>query len=975
MPGCAFFVVSVLTALLSVCLSAGPWSGPAIRSGQARVEDNSQEKQPSATERLKQTEAEESRLSPEEAGRRYQALFEEFEALKQPLGMGRAKLGLARLVLRSDPRKAAELGTGALKLIESANDPRYEAVANRELGIALAAAGDSAQALRHYEAALRGFRHVKDSFLEGRTLNGMGNVHLNTGFYQRASESYGAAYRIARDTGNDTLLGMALNNQGELYWRMGRYLEALDSHQQSLALKLRAKDQPGAARSYNGLGNVYFRLGNYDKALEHYRRALDIFQTAAPSETAVVLSGIGTTLMGLGRHQEALQYLDKAYEAARARKDLARMALARNDEGYVHSLQGRYGESLKRHQEALELATKLSAPEGQLHALQGMGFNLFLMGRYPEAFETFGKVVALSEQLRNTDEMVLGHVSMGRVHEQLRQVERARAEYQAAIDTIESARSQIRLDTEKAEYLENNLEAYTNLVRLLARRPETGRSTAWVAEAFSYAERLRARALLELLAESRSRIAARVDPATASELESLQASIAVLQGQIRQAGSGAAAANRDTLRDLYRESDRLYDAYRLLEAKVRKQDPGYVALQAAEPVSLSALQAALPSDAILLEYVFDHRRNLLGLPREPFGVCFAVTRDKALIFEIGSVAELPELVIRFRESLTLPAAGDLPGEKASKGFTEAAEQLYRLLVAPAGDLLLGKQRMIVVPDRFLTVVPFEALLTDSGGGAWGVLPYLVRKASISYSPSATIYVQLSSERRAARADKDLLAIGDPVYEGEGAGGSVLELIAGTATHAGFQRLPHTAEEATAVAALFPADRRDLLLREQATEDRFRELIAAHRYSHVLFSVHGVTSAQYPQFASLVLSKRPNSPHDGLLQVHEIYNLRVPADLVVLSACETALGRNLQGEGLVGLVRAFIYSGARAVVASLWRVEDLSTSRLMAAFFSEFRRSAGSKADALRQAQLQMLGDPKHSHPFFWAGFILSGARE
>jgi CHAT domain-containing protein/tetratricopeptide (TPR) repeat protein len=675
------------------------------------------------------------------------------------------------------------------------------------------------------------------------------------------------------------------------------------------------------------------------------------------------------------RYQEALEYLGKAYEVAQARQDLNRMALARNNEGYVLSIDGRYEESLRRHEEALQLTTKVFLPEGQLHALHGKGNNLFRMGRYPEALETFGRVFGLSEQLRNTDEMVGGHVSLGRVYEQLRQVERARAEYQAAIDTIESARSQIQLDTEKAEYLENNLEAYTNLVRLLARRPGTGRSTASVAEAFSYAERLRARSLLEMLAESRGRIAARVDPATAGELESLQARIVVLQGRIREVRSGAASAGRDTLQDLYGESDRLYDAYRLLQAKVGKQDPGYAALQAPESVSLAALQASLPSDAILLEYVFDHRRNVMGLPREPFGVCFAVTRDKALIFEIGSLADLPDLVIRFRESLTLPAAGDLPGEKASKGFTEAAEQLYRLLVAPAGDLLSGKRRMIVVPDRFLTVVPFEALLTNSGGGAWGSLPYLVRKASISYSPSATIYVQLSSERRAARADKDLLAIGDPVYEGEGAGGSVLELIAGTATHAGFQRLPHTAEEATAVAALFPAGRRDLLLREQATEDRFRELIAAHRYSHVLFSVHGVTSAQYPQFASLVLSRRPNSPHDGLLQVYEIYNLRVPADLVVLSACETALGRNLQGEGLVGLVRAFIYSGARAVVASLWRVEDLSTSRLMAAFFREFRRSSGGKAAALRQAQLQMLGDPKHSHPFFWAGFILSGARE
>ena len=198
------------------------------------------------------------------------------------------------------------------------------------------------------------------------------------------------------------------------------------------------------------------------------------------------------------------------------------------------------------------------------------------------------------------------------------------------------------------------------------------------------------------------------------------------------------------------------------------------------------------------------------------------------------------------------------------------------------------------------------------------------------------------------------------------------MLAERATRAGFERLPYSAREASAVGALFAPARRDLLLRQDASEDRFRQAVAAHTYTYLLFSVHGIASERYPQFSSLVLGRPPASLHDGLLQVHEIYNLRLPSEVVVLSACETALGKDVQGEGLVGLTRAFLYAGARSVVASLWRVADQSTSELMTAFFQERHQRRAGNAVALQKAKLEMLKKPGYSHPFYWAPFILTG---
>jgi CHAT domain-containing protein/tetratricopeptide (TPR) repeat protein len=917
---------------------------------------------PTLDERLRQAEQEETKAAPDVSIKRYQELIRECQAASQAVCAGRAKLGLGRVTRRQDARSAAELILSALDSFRSAGETGLEATAHFELANTLFA-GNPRDALPHYEAAASGFAKVDDQFQRGRALNGTGNVHLLTGYYDRAEASYRAACAVARDISNDTLLGRCLNNLGELTWRTGKYTDALRYHQQSLELKLRTKDELGAANAYNGLGNVYFRLGNYSKALEYYTASLAIFSTKGPSETSLVLNNIGVAMKNAERYQEALEYLEKAYEAGKAGPNLSEMALARNNQGYVYSLEGLYDKSIESHQDALRLAAELRSPEYQIHALHGIGNSQFRVGKHAEALATFAKVASLSEDIRSADESIGAHVAMGRCYERLGQPGKALAEYRAAMTGIESTRAQVQLDTEKADYLENNLEAYTNAVHLLASEGLRG-SRQSLAEAFLLAERFRARALLEMLAETAARITPRLDAESAAERERLLAAITVVQGQLRQLASGGEKPDPERVRVLWGESDRLYDAYELLQARVRTQDPQYASLHASQPIGLPELQKLLAGDTALIEYAFDHRRNLMGLPREPWGIAFVVTAEGSTAFEIPNVSQLGELALRLRSSLTAPAETGQVQERPDSEFVQAASELHKLLIAPARKMLEGKKHVVIIPDRFVTGIPFEALLTSAptgkAGSTWDALPYLVRRFAVAYAPSATIYAELEKRPPTGRYDKQLLAVADPAYQAP----------SNEAPASALPRLVHSAKEAQDVAALFDSAQADVLMRERANEDEVRASISRTRYRYLLFSVHGLTDPRYPQFSWLAFSTTANSSSDGLLQVHEIYSLRLDSDVAVLSACETGLGKNVQGEGLIGLTRAFLYAGSRSVVGSLWSVQDDSTAVLMRQFFAAI--TARGPAGALQSAKLDLLKQPKYAHPFYWAPFVLSG---
>jgi len=343
--------------------------------------------------------------------------------------------------------------------------------------------------------------------------------------------------------------------------------------------------------------------------------------------------------------------------------------------------------------------------------------------------------------------------------------------------------------------------------------------------------------------------------------------------------------------------------------------------------------------------------------------------------------ELLATVAAFRRSVDV-GGGSLPAFDA-----DAGEKLYRWLLAEPLALLAANTTVILVPDGVLSTLPFEALGPRAAGGAPA---FAGAQYTFAYTPSATVltFERTAKRSRGATGSHPLLAVGDPVYEDlERQAAPVAAERRALATRSAremikkrgpivFTPLPATRAEVNRIATTLgvPLDSPDIRLGRAANEKDLKALdLSAYRFLH--FATHGVLAGDVPYLnqPALVLSQTADlGGEDGFLTMSEVLRLSLRSDMVVLSACQTALGREVTGEGVVGLSRAFLYAGSRAAVVSLWPVDDASTAVFMAKFYAHVKGGL-PPAQALARAKQELRADPAHAHPFYWAPFVFFGA--
>ncbi|HEX6864154.1 MAG TPA: CHAT domain-containing protein, partial [Thermoanaerobaculia bacterium] len=325
---------------------------------------------------------------------------------------------------------------------------------------------------------------------------------------------------------------------------------------------------------------------------------------------------------------------------------------------------------------------------------------------------------------------------------------------------------------------------------------------------------------------------------------------------------------------------------------------------------------------------------------------WAVTRDGATAFELPPRPVL-EAAARRAHALLADSRRTLARVQAER----ALARLSQLLLSPVAGRLTAR-RLVVVPDGALHLVPFAALLAPGAGEP------LLAAHEVTVLPSASTLALIRRKAAARREPPGVIAVfADPVFRAP----------------APFVRLPFSRQEARDVLALAPPGERLAALGADASRETAGSG-ALGRFRILHFATHAVLDPDRPERSGIALSTIDGRgrPRDGLLRAHEIYGLHLPADLVVLSACETALGREVRGEGLIGLTQAFFHAGARRVLVSLWPVDDQATAALMHRFYSGLFTDGLSPAAALRQAQDSLRREPRWSSPSYWAGFMLQG---
>ena len=700
----------------------------------------------------------------------------------------------------------------------------------------------------------------------------------------------------------------------------------------------------------DSLGAIASKRGDLEAAEAHYRRALAI-QESKPSpdgkELADSLSSLGGLALLKRDFAAAREYLRRAQEieekiapggvvAAEGLEDLARLELESGGDLAV-------AEDLLRR--AL-ITFEREAPESLRISvvLRGLGEVAGRRGRMQESLDLYRRALDLQSRLvpGSTEEAATLH-ALGLAERQANRIGEGTRDLCRAIDVLDGQRTRLGGTPEAKASFEATLGEYYHAC--LEGLIEAGRSD----EAFHVLERGRARSFLALLAERDIR-PLDLPPELAAQRRRVNAEYDRVQAQLDPLRPGRDDTEIEwltgTLRDLRSRQEEIFE-------RIRRESPHSAALQDPEPLDLAGVRAALDPGTVLLEYAVGEERSWL----------FAVgdIGDKGLsVFPVALGArELRDEVESFRLLLKDPGS-DLAELEARAG------RLYDVLVRPAEARIAGARRLLVSPDGPLHTLAFAALRRGDR--------YLVEWKPIHNVLSATVYAELARSRRPAGPAGDtgqerLAAFGDPVYRPLTPGASTDPEVR-EAVRRGLELvpLPSSGQEIKAIADLYP--RAEVYLGSDATEERAKSLGPEARLVH--FACHGLLDERFPLNSALALTlpePKAEGQDNGLLQAWEIFeSVRLDADLVTLSACDTALGREMGGEGLVGLTRAFQYAGARSVLASLWSVADVSTARFMKSFYGHLR-SGMTKDEALRAAQVEQV---RESHPFHWAAFQLTG---
>jgi CHAT domain-containing protein len=857
--------------------------------------------------------------------------------------------------------------------------------------------------VQRFEALGEQRRRAGDLMDLGTVYEDLGDLGNARASFLRAQQLYEAEHY--RPGIASTLLNLA----NAAYYR-GDILEALRLDQQALVLLTAIHDRPALAGTLMNIGVFHAMLDDPQAQLEYAQQALAMWEALHDryhetlelidlSDAYHVLRDAQSALDALSRavaiggdalddsqrafieQNQGLVYMDELQQDDVAlehfRKALALRERMGDEAGSVRTLAtmaaayedlGQHEAAIDNARRALVRARKMSYQPMVGDLLARLGTSELAAGRLDEARAALDESLALAQKNRSPSHEAMARDGLARIWRQRGDLARARREIEHALTIAESARARVEPTDLRTGYFSRYSRHYDLYVDLLLGE---GRP-ADVAKAFTMHERSRARTLLELLAATRTQLDRDVAPQLLTARDEAQRVVKARELQYRKLIDGAASGTE--LRAAEQALATAMRAHEAAEAKVRALAPRNAAFSEGN-ATVAELQALLPADTVLLEYALgDERSHLWWLTAHSLDVTTLAPRAQIEI----AARRYYELVTTRSHAAgdTHPEAGKARIADADRASAEAAQTLAQLLLGPVAERLAG-QRLIIVPDGALEYVPFAALPVSGPR-------MLLEDHELSSLPSASVLLALSRRAHAgARATPRVAVFADPVFDAHdprvgrhaALSPSPSPLLALRSASdvglAGFRRLRFSRAEAEAIAALTPPGSR-VALDFAAARTGLGDL---RDFDIVHFATHGILNSRHAELSGLVLSlvNQSGDPIDGFLRLHDIYELDLNAELVVLSACESALGKEISGEGLVGLTHGFMYAGAQRVLASLWQIDDRSTAELFATFYTKLLREGARPGAALRGAQLALAHSSARSAPFYWAPFVLQGA--
>lgn len=860
-----------------------------------------------------------------------------------------------------------------LKIQKQIGNRKNEGITLTDIGMVYLSLGDSFRALSYLEQGLKIHREVRDRGTEGLALERIGLAYLNLGDYSHALSYLEQGLKIYRKIKNRRMEGILLEDIGILYGFLSDYPHALYYFEQGAKIHKEVGNRRNEGSILINIGAVYLQLGDYSLALSYLEQGLKVHREIGNRKAeGSTLTVIGIVYRNLGDYSQALSNLEQALEIQRDIGAKNSEAGILKDIGIVHSDLGDHLKAISYYQEGLKIRKEIGVPTraleiniGEAYLEQGMlkeAYEIFKklnapiqLGRYylktkeyERAKEKFFISVKKEEakEMPNAESLLAGYIGLGHAHEGMKDYEKAKEYFQKGIALIEKQREGLGVG-ERERFLEAKvkgfprLEPYEGMVRVLLK--EKGQDSQ--RDALFYAERAKSRSFIEILATRAIKGRKEGDRNILEREKAYQQELLVLRKRIEVAEEHREKVPEGELERLTKEFKQKELEYERFIKEVKLKDSELASLISPNPISVDKIQSFLDEDTTLLEYYTTKDTLYLWIvTKTEIKVYETTLKEKDLQNKVDALI-LPNISNKSRR--VEPVIVYVPNTEKKKEtpekereenrdrFLQVVQDLYKDIISPI-EKDIKTANLIIVPHGVLHKVPFSVL---SDG-----VSYLLDKYTLSVLPAASV-MEFAIKKR--KPDKErLLVFGNPETD-----------------HA---PLVFGEVEGNVISKLFPKN--ELYFREEATETLAKNKSANFNIIH--FATHGEFNDRQPLQSGLLLTK--DKENDGFLQVHEIFEMDLNnANLVTLSACETALSKVQGGDDLVGLARGFIYAGTPSILATLWEVDDASTAKLMEYFYQSWKQGM-SKSEALKRAQISLKNIPQYEHPYYWGAFVMIG---
>ncbi len=896
-----------------------------------------------------------------ESSARSARIFREINAVAQ-LAMVLSNEAAVQYKLGSIER-AKVLSEESLEIYRRLGDKRNIAKVGGNLALIASGSGQSRQALKQFQELLPIFAEANDLSQEAWALHNIGSILDDLGEPVKAAEYLEKALKIRLGTGEKSLLAATLVNLASVNKNIGELQKAADGLKQALDIFRELGNEINQTFCLNNLGAVYDDLGDYAQAREFYERSLELNRKLGlRSNEAANLNNLGLVSLKNGGIDLALRFQTESVAIYRALGNKVEEAKALLNLSVMFQRKGDRVQALELLRSVLPVFRDAALPDWEANTLFRTGEVLYLSGDYPKSLESCTAAVEINRAIQSPSGESVSLLCAAKNEARLAQYAESQKKTERALTLIEDSRTKIGRRDLQATYFATKQEYYEFYVDLLMRRHKIEPGKGFDALAFEASERMRARSLLESIGQIRIR-------------EGIPFELSDRERNLRQTINAKALLRQELIArksdpertKVEREIAELIREHREIEAKVRSANPKFANFSDAKPLKVKQIQSTvLDDESVLLEYSIGAERSFL----------FVVAKDSLKVVELPGRAEVERLARVFRDSLNARAVpttneSEIQTEtrirKADAELDRTGAELTRILLRPVAGEIANK-RLLVVTSEVLQYIPFAALPNTNAASR-----FLIQTNEIVHLPSASALAYLRDTARRP-ATKEIAIFADPVFDASDERlRQVIKSGAKPLARGPFARLVFSSQEAESISMLAPPENLFIATGFDANLSNLRKLDMG-RYRILHFATHSSLDDRFNELSGVVLSlvDEKGAPREGIWRLNEIYNLTLNTELVVLSACETALGSEIRGEGLVGFTYSFMYSGARSVVASLWLVDDRPTYKLMQRFYQAMLKDKLPPSKALRAAQISMINEKGLDRPFFWSAFTLQG---